>query len=66
MLVFCEVKTRSNTDFGLPNEAVNAERMARYRNCARYYFRGREMDCTVRFDVIEILKGQVNHIENAF
>lgn len=63
---FIEVKTRSGELFGRPNEAVRADRMKRYINCAKYYFSGRETDCVVRFDVIEISRGEINHIENAF
>jgi putative endonuclease len=66
VLAFVEVKTRSSDAFGSPREAVNKIRQKRYINCARFYFSGREMDATVRFDVIEIFKGDVNHIENAF
>ena len=66
VLAFIEVKTRSGDGYGLPNEAVNRKRMERHRNCVRYYFTGREIDCTVRFDVIEVTKEGVNHIENAF
>lgn len=66
VLAFIEVKTRSGDGFGAPNEAVDRERRRRYVNCARFYFNGKAMDCTVRFDVIEVFRGEVNHIENAF
>ena len=66
VLAFVEVKTRSGRAFGLPNEAVRRDRMARYINAAKYYFSGREMDVTVRFDIIELLGGGINHIEDAF
>jgi putative endonuclease len=66
VLAFVEVKSRNTDTFGSPREAVNGTRQKRYKNCARFYFAGREMDCVVRFDVIEIFKGGINHIENAF
>ena len=66
ILAFIEVKTRSGEAFGRPNEAVRRDRQRRYMNSARYYFSGREIDCVVRFDIIEVLNGRVNHIENAF
>ena len=66
VLAFIEVKTRTGDTFGRPNEAVRADRQRRYINCARYYFSGREMDCVVRFDIIEVEKDGINHIENAF
>lgn len=66
VLAFIEVKARSGDAFGAPSEAVNRERRRRYVNCARFYFSGRTVDCTVRFDIIEVYRGTVNHIENAF
>ena len=65
-VAFIEVKARSGDSFGRPNEAVRRDRQRRYINCARFYFSGRTMDCVVRFDIIEILNGKINHIENAF
>lgn len=65
-LAFIEVKTRSDTSFGMPNEAVRQDRKKRYVACAKYYFSGREQDVSIRFDVIEVLNGEINHIENAF
>lgn len=63
---FIEVKTRSNDNYGQPNEAVGRERQKRYKNCVRFYYANREIDCTVRFDIIEVTKSGINHIENAF
>ena len=66
VVCFVEVKTRSSDYFGAPNEAVNATRKERYKNSARYYFTNKEIDVTVRFDIIEVTPNGVNHIENAF
>lgn len=66
VLAFVEVKTRTSDYFGAPNEAVDKKRMQRYKNCVRYYFVHREIDCTVRFDIVEVTREGVNHIENAF
>ncbi|MDE5942739.1 MAG: YraN family protein [Clostridia bacterium] len=63
---FVEVKTRLSDIFGTPAEAVNRARRKKYVQAAKYYFAGKEIDCTVRFDIIEIFRGQINHIENAF
>ena len=65
-VAFIEVKTRLSDLYGAPSEAVNYSRKHKYIMGARYYFTGREIDCTVRFDIIEIYRGQINHIENAF
>lgn len=66
VIAFIEVKTRRSDNFGQPSEAVNSNRRGRYVNAANYYFTGRQIDCVVRFDIIEILNGEINHIENAF
>ncbi len=70
VVAFVEVKTRTSDYFGLPNEAVDERRRQRYRNCVRYFFAGREIEDTVRFDIIEVTVGDgkrtLNHIENAF
>ena len=65
-VVFAEVKTRLSDEFGTPSEAVNRMRRERYIKAARYFFAGREMDAVVRFDVIEVYEGQINHIISAF
>lgn len=69
-LVFIEVKTRQNQNYGLPCEAVNATKMRHLRRMATYYMAvcsAKYKD--VRIDVIEILKteekkGYINHIGN--
>lgn len=66
VVAFIEVKTRSGDDFGAPSEAVDCRRQQRYIQAAKFYFAGRAMDCTVRFDIIEVVRGEINHIENAF
>lgn len=55
-LVFVEVKTRSNCDKGLPEEAITPEKRKRYEVLAAYYLKGHEFtDKAVRFDVVSIL-----------
>ena len=70
VVAFTEVKTRTSDYFGLPNEAVDKKRQQRYKNCVKYYFSGREIDVTVRFDIVEVFVApggvEINHIENAF
>lgn len=66
VVAFVEVKTRSSEAFGTPAEAVDARRIRRYADAARFYFSGRETDKTVRFDIVEVTKEGINHIENAF
>ena len=66
ILAFIEVKTRLSESYGRPSEAVNYNKKRRYIQGAKYYFANREINCTVRFDIIEIFRGEINHIENAF
>jgi len=66
-LVFCEVKLRGSEAFGRPREAVTATRAARYRRAAELYVRMNSYrGIPLRFDVIEVLKGEITHLENAF
>jgi putative endonuclease len=66
VVAFIEVKARTSDAYGAPRQAVDLRRQKRYLNCAKFYFSGHEVDYTVRFDVIEVLKREINHIENAF
>ena len=65
-VAFIEVKTRLGENYGAPSEAVDSRRRNKYIQAAKYYFYGKQIDVTVRFDIIEILRGEINHIENAF
>lgn len=66
VVAFIEVKTRLSDIYGLPSEAVSNERKLRYIRGANYFFINKIIDCTVRFDIIEVFRGELNHIENAF
>lgn len=57
---FIEVKTRSDTGFGRPAEAVDKKKLHHIRNGAEFYIRKNKIDEPVIIDVFEIL---VNHIE---
>ena len=65
-VAFIEVKTRLSESYGSPSEAVDRRRRDKYVKAAQYYFYGKQIEVTVRFDIIEILRGELNHIENAF
>ena len=66
VVAFIEVKTRLTDIFGSPSQAVTRERQFKYIQAAKFYFAGCETYCVVRFDVIEIFRGNLNHIESAF
>ena len=68
-LVFVEVKSRSNINYGYPSEAVNYKKKQKITNVAKYYILNNCLDnMSIRFDVIEVyLKSKkINHIVNAF
>lgn len=71
--VFVEVKTRQNSLYGNPSEAVNYFKQQRIRKSAFWYLKSYDFD--MRFDVFEILYKlleddieilEYNHIEDAF
>lgn len=67
VIAFVEVKRRRNTAYGHPAEAVNAQKQARIAQAAALYMQECDLsDANVRFDVIEILPGEIHHIEGAF
>lgn len=73
-LVFVEVKTRRNEDFGRPADAVNrGKRKVLSRAAVRYMRKLNPPPRYFRFDIVEVIgspedKGEpaVRHIENAF
>ena len=66
-LVFCEVKTRNNVAFGRPVEAVTRQKQLRYIQGAKGYILSNKVKNTdIRFDVIEVLEDEINHIKSAF
>lgn len=67
IVVFVEVKTRSDAGFGRPAEAVTPAKQRTYIKLAKEYIvKKRLANTDIRFDIIEVLDGELNHIENAF
>lgn len=55
-LVFVEVKTRTGTEQGLPEDAVTPAKRRKYEMIAYAYLRDHDVsDCPVRFDVVGLL-----------
>ena len=66
-VVFVEVKRRTTRRYGTPAEAVTPAKRARIvRTAALYLQEHRLDDVPVRFDIIEITPGRLNHIQAAF
>lgn len=72
VIVFVEVKARSNIRHGLPSEAVNLRKQKKIITAAGVFLQNKNFaDCACRFDVVEIFFAgerveEINHIENAF
>ena len=67
-IVFIEVKSRSNTEYGLPSESVTKQKIRHLYKTARYFlYKNKMLNEFVRFDVVEILiksgKFNINHIK---
>lgn len=70
MLIVAEVKTRSNTDFIEPQDAVNWQKVRHIVVAADAYLKHFGIDAPVRFDIItavgEAGAFRIEHIEDAF
>lgn len=71
LLVFVEVKTRSGTGFGMPEEFVNYTKSRLIMKAAEHYIFDKDWQFDIRFDIVSILilpNGNLNirHIEDAF
>lgn len=67
VLVFCEVKYRSNEDTGHPLEAVGLRKQRVITKCAMYYLTIRNcFHCPCRFDVISVEGEKITLVKNAF
>ena len=66
-IVFIEVKARDNLDYGMPSEAVNIKKQQSYIMFAKQYLIYKKLaNYNVRFEVLEVINGEINHIINAF
>jgi putative endonuclease len=71
-LVFVEVKTRANEDFGPSESAVTSTKKTRMLRAARTFLATHHIeDRPLRFDVVTIVLGEkgqpeIRHYENAF
>ena len=69
-LIIVEVKTRSNTDFAQPEDAVNIPKIRRTVRAADTYIKLFQIDVPVRFDIITVVGNRedfkIEHIKEAF
>jgi putative endonuclease len=69
LLIFVEVKARTNTSFGMPADFVDEKKAENIMKGANYYIRDINWQGNVRFDIISIIKKEhmeLQHIEDAF
>jgi putative endonuclease len=69
-LAAVEVKTRSTSDFGAPEEFLKPAQIQRIIKTVDYFVTSKNLDVEVRFDIIAIVLSkqtpQIEHIKNAF
>jgi len=71
VIIFTEVKTRTGTAFGLPEDFVDARKQRLLADAADEYIYLMNHQGEVRFDIIAVLFDKqtnytINHIEDAF
>jgi len=69
LLVFVEVKTRKNTEYGYPEEFVSKKQAAQIIRAAEQYILKTDWQGNIRFDIIAILtepKMRITHLPDAF
>lgn len=67
-VVFFEVKTRKNTNYGLPSEAVDTKKVKHIKRGIKIYLHNRKWENKfIRVDVLELLyrenKFYINHLK---
>lgn len=66
-LVFVEVKTRKNADFGPPESAVTLQKQKKIAKSALSYIKEKALrPRSVRFDVVALEENEIRWIPNAF
>lgn len=70
VLVFIEVKTRTDNSFGSPYEAVHKRKREKIRKVALCFMKKLRKEVPARFDVLSIektgLEHRIEHIRDAF
>lgn len=70
ILVFIEVKTRRNENYGDVRDAVTPQKMKNIVAAAETYIKRHDIDLPIRFDIVTIVGNgdshQIEHIRDAF
>jgi len=62
-LVVVEVKAKSSDEYGRPIEMITPHKRKKLEQVVSVYLMENNLDNYVRFDAIEVLDGDINHIE---
>ncbi len=66
-LVFVEVRSRSNKSYGSPLESIDTSKVSKIIKTAKLYISSKNINhLNIRFDVVSVFNGEIEHIENAF
>ena len=69
-IIFVEVKTRTSSQWGNPEDFISRMQMKRIITAADFYLKEYNIEKDVRFDIITIVKGkdgfEIEHIDDAF
>lgn len=65
-VVFVEVRSRASAAFGSAAATVDHPKRRRIIRTAQAYAQARRLDCPMRFDVIAIDGGVLDHVPDAF
>ena len=69
-LAVIEVKTRRNTDYGRPEDAIDERKIRHILSSADAYIRKYRVDLPIRFDIITVVVTEppyeIEHIPDAF
>ncbi|MCA0933144.1 YraN family protein [Lutimonas saemankumensis] len=70
LIVIVEVKTRSSSDFGKPQEFVSGQKIKFLMRAAHNYLLSNKIDKEIRFDIIAVIKNSnevnIEHLTDAF
>ncbi len=67
VLVFIEVKTRTNVSLGMPEVFLSQAQQERIMIAAEHFLAQNNFEGDVRFDIISIIPGKdLHHIKDAF
>ncbi len=66
LVIFVEVKSRKNADFGNPEIAVTPQKQNLIQQTAEAYLLANNLHCPIRFDIIAITGNEIEHFEDVF